>query len=122
MAEDQLDDTFEDIFGDDALDDDSLNMDNIDNINNSTNSNSKTNPVEDVETLRKEIKMYSDELSSRNWLLIANKIDIEGAKDNLEVLKIRFPNLEIIPVSALSGEGIDQLKTRLKDLIGKEIY
>ena len=79
-------------------------------------------PVEDVETLRKEIKMYSEELSSRNWLLIANKIDIEGAIDNLEVLKIRFPNLEIIPVSALSGEGIDQLKTRLKDLIGKEIY
>jgi len=55
-------------------------------------------------------------------LLIANKIDIEGAIDNLEVLKIRFPKLEIIPVSALSGEGIDQLKTRLKDLIGKEIY
>ena len=51
MAEDQLDDTFEDIFGDDALDDDSLNMDNIDNINNSTNSNSKTNPVEDVDAL-----------------------------------------------------------------------
>ena len=66
--------------------------------------------------------MYSEELASRNWLLIANKIDVEGAKDNLEILKIRFPKLEIIPVSALSGEGIDQLKTRLKDLIGKEIY
>ena len=79
-------------------------------------------PVEDVETLRKEIKMYSEELSSRNWLLIANKIDVEGAKDNLEILKIRFPKLEIFPVSALLGEGIDQLKTRLKDLIDKEIY
>ena len=79
-------------------------------------------PVEDVETLRKEIKMYSEELASRDWLLIANKIDVEGAKDKLEVLKIRFPNLEIIPVSALSGEGINQLKFRLRDLIGKEIY
>ena len=55
-------------------------------------------------------------------MLIANKIDVEGAKDKLEVLKIRFPNLEIIPVSALSGEGINQLKFRLRDLIGKEIY
>ena len=79
-------------------------------------------PVEDVETLRKEMKMYSEELASRDWLLIANKIDVEGAKDKLEVLKIRFPNLEIIPVSALSGEGINQLKLRLRDLIGKEIY
>ena len=79
-------------------------------------------PVEDVETLRKEIKMYSEELASRDWLLIANKIDVEGAKDKLEVLKIRFPNLEIIPASALSGEGINQLKLRLRDLIGKEIY
>ena len=79
-------------------------------------------PVEDVETLRKEIKMYSEELASRDWLLIANKIDVEAAKDKLEVLKIRFPNLEIIPVSALSGEGINQLKLRLRDLIGKEIY
>ena len=66
--------------------------------------------------------MYSEELASRDWLLIANKIDVEGAKDKLEVLKIRFPNLEIIPVSALSGEGINQLKFRLRDLIGKEIY
>ena len=79
-------------------------------------------PVEDIETLRKEIKMYSEELSSRQWLIIANKIDVEGAKDNLKILENRFSKTEIISVSALSGEGINDLKIRLKDLIGKEIY
>ena len=70
----------------------------------------------------KKLKCIQEELASRDWLIAKNKIDVEGAKDKLEVLKIRFPNLEIIPVSALSGEGINQLKFRLRDLIGKEIY
>ena len=78
-------------------------------------------PIEDIETLRKEIKMYSEELASKNWLVIANKIDLEGSLEKLHNFKNRFPKTEIIDVSALTGHGLDFLKKRLKRLIGKEL-
>ncbi|MDC0047754.1 GTPase ObgE [Verrucomicrobia bacterium] len=77
-------------------------------------------PIEDVQTLRKEIKLYSDELASRDWMIIANKMDIDGAEANFDILKSRFSRIEIIGVSALTGHGIEGLKDRLEELIGRE--
>jgi len=78
-------------------------------------------PIEDIQTLRKEIKLYSDELASRDWMIIANKMDLNGTTTNLDVLRSRFPRIETIGVSALTGQGIDDLKIRLEELIGKEV-
>ena len=71
------------------------------------------NPVEDLENLRREIDLYDPTLSSRAWLVVANKMDLLGAKENLKVLQERFPKLEILPTSAAKGEGIDALKQAL---------
>ena len=79
-------------------------------------------PIQDIETLRKEIKLYSADLAAKNWLLIANKIDVQGSLDKLNALKNRFPKIEIIDVSALTGEGMDALKNRFMNLIGKEMH
>jgi GTP-binding protein len=68
------------------------------------------NPLEDLQNLRKEIDLYDSKLSSRPWLILANKIDLPNAADNLELLRERFPRISIIPVSAATGEGIDTLK------------
>ena len=78
-------------------------------------------PIEDIQTLRKEIKLYSDELASRDWMIIANKMDIDGAKANFDVLRSRFSRIEIIGVSALTGHGFDFLKERLEELIGRKV-
>ncbi len=45
-------------------------------------------------------------------------MDQEASQENLENFRQRFPKQEIIPVSALSGEGIAALKARLNELIG----
>ena len=77
-------------------------------------------PVEDLQNLRKEIDLYDPTLSSRSWLVAANKMDLPGAKENLNALRERFPKLQILPTSAAEGEGIDALKqalaTRITDL------
>ena len=78
-------------------------------------------PVEDIQTLRKEIKLYSDELASRDWIIIANKMDIDEAGENFDILKSRFSRIEVIGVSALTGLGIESLKDRLEELIGREV-
>ena len=71
------------------------------------------NPVEDLQNLRREIDFYDPTLSSRAWLVVANKMDLPGAKENLNALQERFPKLQILPTSAAEGEGIDALKQAL---------
>jgi GTP-binding protein len=70
-------------------------------------------PVEDLQNLRCEIDLYDPTLSSRAWFVVANKMDLPGAKENLKALKGRFPKLQVIPASAAEGEGIDALKQAL---------
>jgi len=71
------------------------------------------NPVEDLQNLRREIDLYDPTLSSRAWFVVANKMDLPGAKENLKTLQERFPKLQILPTSAAKGEGIDDLKQAL---------
>jgi GTPase len=71
------------------------------------------NPVEDLQNLRREIDLYDPTLPSRAWFVVANKMDLPGAKENLKALQERFPKLQILPTSAAKGEGIDDLKQAL---------
>lgn len=71
------------------------------------------NPVEDIQNLRREIDLYDPTLSSREWFVVANKMDLPAASKNLKALKERFPNLLILPTSAAKGDGIDALKQAL---------
>src|SRR3989440_2056308 len=71
------------------------------------------NPVEDLQNLRREIDLYDPTLSSRAWFVVANKMDLAGATENLKALQERFPKLQIIPTSAAKGEGIEALKQAL---------
>jgi GTPase len=72
-------------------------------------------PVEDLQNLRKEIDLYDPMLSSRSWLVVANKMDLPNANENLETLRQKFPKISIVPISAANGEGIDTLKTALAE-------
>jgi GTP-binding protein len=74
-------------------------------------------PIEDLQKLRKELDLYDPTLSERNWIVVANKMDMEGAKTHLKHFKTRYKKLEIFPISADSGEGVDALKARLGQLV-----
>ena len=71
------------------------------------------NPVEDLQNLRREINLYDPTLTSRPWLIVANKMDLPDAKKNFEAMQQKFPKIEILPVSAATKEGIDALKDNL---------
>ena len=74
-------------------------------------------PVEAIQTLRTEVKLYSEELAARPWLIIANKMDDPTATINLDILRQRFPKIEIIPISALERTGLDDLRSRLHSIL-----
>ncbi len=77
-------------------------------------------PVEAISTLRKEVKLYSEELAARRWIIVANKMDDESAADNLAILQQRFGKIEVIPISAAEQTGIEDFKGRLKELLEQE--
>ena len=72
------------------------------------------NPTEDLQNLRREIDLYDPILSKRPWYIIANKMDLPGARENLEALKNRFSTVEIAALSAETGEGLEDLRVKLE--------
>ena len=70
-------------------------------------------PVEDIQSLRREIDLYDARLSKRPWCIVANKMDLPESEENLTILRERFPSVDVIPISADKGEGITDLKSQL---------
>ena len=75
-------------------------------------------PIEDLQNLRREIDLFDTRLSARSWSIIANKMDLPDAAENLQAVRTRFPGIEIVAISATVGEGIENLKVKLGDWLG----
>ena len=74
-------------------------------------------PLDDLQKLRKELDLYDPKLSERPGVVVANKMDLEEAAERLEGFRQRYPKIEIIPISAQEGEGIEKLKERIGVLV-----
>lgn len=75
-------------------------------------------PIEDLETLRTEIKMYDEDLAKFEWVVVANKMDEEVAEENYQRFCQRFPKLKIFPMSAELEEGLDPFRDYLEEAVG----
>ena len=85
------------------------------------------NPVEDFKTINSELKKYSEKLSNRKQIIVANKVDSmqdETLYNELEKMA-REQNLMIYKVSAATGQGLKELfavvSEELKKLPKEEI-
>lgn len=73
--------------------------------------------IDDYRIIREELKKYSEQLYNKKEIVIANKMDLNCSKTNLERFKKEYPNLEIIEVSAATKEGTKELIYKLKNLL-----
>lgn len=67
-------------------------------------------PIDDFKVIMNELSKYSEKLKEKDLFVVANKMDIEGANDNLEIFKLNFPEIEVIETSAATTEGVENLK------------
>ena len=77
------------------------------------------NPVQDFYTINEELKNYSEKLSKRKQIIVANKIDImqdEAGYKELEALA-KKEGLEIYKISGATGEGITKLLDRVVEVL-----
>ena len=72
-------------------------------------------PIEDYETIKNEYEKYSEKLKNKKEIIIANKCDLESFEENLKRFKSKYPDKEIISISAMNNIGLDELITRLAD-------
>ena len=70
-------------------------------------------PRDDFTQLRKEISLYQKELGERPYFIIANKMDLPEAAENLKKFKRRVRR-DAIPIAGDREEGIVQLKQLLR--------
>lgn len=78
------------------------------------------NPIEDLQHLRREIDLYDPRLSQRPWRVIANKMDLSEAEAHLVAFRQRFPDRQVIGISAKDSEGIEELKRELERWLSEE--
>jgi len=75
-------------------------------------------PWDDYRKLRREIKQYDTALLERPSLVVANKMDVPAAVENLPLF-VKKTRVRPLPLSALDqgGEGVDRFKRALWDLL-----
>ena len=75
------------------------------------------NPIEDYKKIRKEIENYNDKLKRKKEIIIANKMDLPVAKENLANFKKEIKDIPIYEISALEQKGLDYLIHDLANLL-----
>jgi len=76
-------------------------------------------PWSNYQIIEEELRQYKDELMDRLSLVVLNKIDYLEGDEQLQAVMDLFAGkgLDVMPISALTGTGIDQLKARLVEML-----
>ncbi|MCS7187112.1 MAG: GTPase ObgE [Armatimonadetes bacterium] len=76
-------------------------------------------PIRDFDVINEELKLYNPSLAEKPQIVVANKIDLPSAKENLERCLPHWEKLgyEVFAISALTGEGLNALVYRMAELV-----
>ena len=75
------------------------------------------NPVDDYHLINQELALFNPDLLKKPQIILANKMDLENAKENLEKFKKEIKDVEIIPISASTHQGLDEAMNKLSNMV-----
>ena len=78
-------------------------------------------PVESLQTLRQELKLYNPDLAKKPFAVAGTKLDVAGDCKNLKKLEAhcRRRRLRMFPISAVTGTGLKPLIRFLGEQVAK---
>ena len=75
-------------------------------------------PYDDYVTINKELEQYNLRLLERPQIIVANKMDMPGAEENLVEFKKKIgEDIKVFPISAVSRQGLKPLLFEIADLL-----
>ena len=74
-------------------------------------------PYEDYVLINKELEAFNDKLIKKPMIVIANKMDLEGADEQLKEFKKKVGDIPIFEVSAATNKGLQRVVDRLADML-----
>ena len=77
----------------------------------------REDPINDYEVINEELKKYPGNLEERPQIVIANKMDLDNAQENLKKFKEKYPDLEVFETTTIINEGLMPVLYRAKDLL-----
>lgn len=73
-------------------------------------------PYDDYQVINKELESFSEKLIQKPQIIIANKMDLDSAKENLANFKKKVKE-PIYEISAMNNEGLEDVLVALGDLL-----
>ncbi len=77
------------------------------------------NPLEQYETVNRELFLYSGKLAEKPQLVVLNKMDIPDAIESVGRFEAAFAGKKVVKISALTGDGLAQLINTIADILDK---
>ena len=74
-------------------------------------------PYLDYVTINKELENFNKDILKKPEIIIANKMDLPSAKENLEKFKQKIGDKKIFEVSAMTNTGLEDVVTALADML-----
>ena len=76
------------------------------------------NPYESFQKIQNELKEYGMGLEKRPLIIVASKMDEDGAEDKLIKFKKKVKQ-DVYPISSLTHQGIDELVKKCHEILSK---
>lgn len=76
------------------------------------------NPYDDYVKINEELKQYDDVLMEKKQIIVANKMDMPEAEENLAEFREKIgADVDVIPISSFTRKGLDVLLYKIADTL-----
>ena len=77
-------------------------------------------PLAALDTINRELALYKPSLRDRRQLIVLNKLDLPGADQKAEGFRKALHEMDILSISAQTGDGLEAMKSKLTQLLDDE--
>jgi GTP-binding protein len=74
-------------------------------------------PLDQYHTINQELAMYDEKLAKKPQIVVLNKLDLSGVRKSADIFQSAVKDKEVVFISALTGQGLEQLKSQIVQLL-----
>jgi GTP-binding protein len=61
--------------------------------------------------------MYDEKLAKKPQIVVLNKLDLSGVRKSADIFQSAVKDKKVVFISALTGQGLEQLKSQIVQLL-----